>query len=131
MTSVSGLDTKRNGSARYQSRMLRILSTFPSHCWAFVHASESIYKRARFGGGKPSTASIREYAFQPVCVSRAPELSCMCRCIALSVPGLTRKRGIHSFDAEKPAAIKVPKNEEVRYCFERKGDAVRGADWTR
>src|SRR5207247_6426105 len=83
MTSVSGLDTKRNGSARYQSRMLRRLSTFPSLCWAFVHASESIYKRARFGGGKPSTASIREYAFHPVCVSRRRALSCICRRIAL------------------------------------------------
>ena len=127
MTSVSGLDSKRNGSARYQSRMLRRLSTFPSHCWAFVHASESIYKRARFGGGKPSTASIREYAFQPVCVSRAPAFSCMCRCIALSVPGVTRKRSVRSFDTAKPATIKVPKTAAVRYRFERKADAASGA----
>ena len=49
----------------------------------------------------PSTASIREYAFQPVCVRRAFGFASIWRRIALMVPGTTRN--VPNFTAEKTA----------------------------
>ena len=67
-----------------------------------------MYSRARYGDSKPSTASMREYAFHPVCVMCADGSSVMCRCMAFSSPGVTRNSSDRSLVSATPPSTTAP-----------------------
>ncbi len=70
---------------------------------------------------------MREYAFQPLCVTFEPGFSSICRRIALMVPGMTWKRSVRLFVTAASSRIAAPAIETRRKRRARSDEAIIGA----